>query len=289
MTVGTTKGPVAPGGVTRERHAHTFAAIDVAVTPWPEMEAQKAEISELLQVRTLQTALCIGRLGGSSQVEVVMHNLGVGHSFPSGASSDRRVWLEVVAYQGDKVIYESGTKLYENPTVDPARKIELIGEDKDPDLLLFRDCHFDKEGKPTELFGHAAEVVSRQLDANTTFLQTDPAYYKVNMVRRFPYDSNKIITGVPDRVTLRTFVMPIGLEVLDDLVKSNDLDPAIVSRIPTFQVGETVEWTPALAEAANLSYRDLSAGDNYRCVTSSNATGIVIADKTRILKNDRCR
>jgi hypothetical protein len=275
------EGPVTPNSGRRPLHAHTFAGVDVALTPWPEAEAQKAEIDEFLS-RTVQSALCVNVLSGSSQIAVVLHNLGAGHAFPSGASSDRRVWLEVVAYRGGEVIRKSGV-------VPEGTAVAELPVSDDPDLLLFHDCHFDKEGKETHLFGHAADYEGRRLDPNTTFQVFDPAFYKVNMVRTFPYEPNGVIDGVPDRVTMRTLMTPIGLEVIDDLITSKDLDPAIRAKIPTFQVGETVEWTPAKAAEANLDMFAGGTSDRYRCVTASNAGSIVAADKTPIPKSDRCR
>ena len=272
------EGPIATGvqGVRqRTIHKHTFAGIDVALTPWPEMEEQKKEIQYKLDVESLQTALCVAEVAGSnSQINVVLHSL-TGHSFPSGAVSDRRVWTEVIAYRGGAVLYQSGVV----PQGTPVAKIPLAD---DPDLLLFRDCHFDKDGKETHLFGQTATYESRLLEANTTFDPTDAAYYLVNRVRRFPSDASTVIEGFPDRVTLRVLIKPVGLEVLDELIASGDLDPAIRDRIPTFAVGPTVEWTADAAEAAKLGYRESATGTTFRCVTASNGSQLVFADRPTI-------
>ena len=170
----------------RTRHKHTFAGIDVALTPWPEAGAQVAEIKSQLAFETLQSALCVAEVAGAnSQINVVLHAL-TGHSFPSGAVSDRRVWSEVIAYREGAVIYQSGVV----PSNGAVAEIPL---ESDPDLLLLRDCHFDDSGKPTHLFGNAVTFESRLLGANSTFDPRDPAYYLVNRVRRFPYDSGTFI------------------------------------------------------------------------------------------------
>src|SRR5581483_10274424 len=47
--------------------------------------------------------------------------------------------------------------------------------------------------------------------------------------------------GVPARVTARLRMRPIGFDVLSDLVRTGDLDPAIVGRMPTFTFGAQLE------------------------------------------------
>jgi hypothetical protein len=45
---------------------------------------------------------------------------------------------------------------------------------------------------------------------------------------------------------MRARIRPIDFDVLDDLVATKDLDPAILDRIPTFDLGTTArEWTNA--------------------------------------------
>ena len=37
---------------------------------------------------------------------------------------------------------------------------------------------------------------------------------------------------------------PVGVDILNDLVQSQDLDPAVIARIPTFTLhGTRLEWT----------------------------------------------
>ena len=51
--------------------------------------------------------ICLDPPDGSSRVRI--DSLGVGHMFPSGAAQDRRVWLEVIAYDADNnVVFQSG-------------------------------------------------------------------------------------------------------------------------------------------------------------------------------------
>jgi hypothetical protein len=68
-----------------------------------------------------------------------------------------------------------------------------------------------------------------------------------------------------DRVTTRLRLRAIDLDVLDSLVESGDLDPAVRDRITTFDVAPTVlEWTPDEAD----QFEGYGA-----CVSSSNVCG----------------
>ena len=51
--------------------------------------------------------------------------------------------------------------------------------------------------------------------------------------------------GLPDKVTLRLLMRPMGLDVLQSLVDSGDLDPAVVGAMPTFTVVNEITWTEA--------------------------------------------
>ncbi len=75
------------------RREHTFAAIDVALTPWPAMDVQQAAIARDLRA-LLVPRLCVLPVDGG-RIDVRLDNVGAGHMFPSGATADRRAWVEV--------------------------------------------------------------------------------------------------------------------------------------------------------------------------------------------------
>jgi hypothetical protein len=57
-------------------------------------------------------------------------------------------------------------------------------------------------------------------------------------------DSMRTLPDVPDRITMRVHIRPVGEEVIKDLIASGDLAPEYAGKIPTFAVsGGTVEWT----------------------------------------------
>jgi Cytochrome c554 and c-prime len=245
----------APNVYQRERHEHTFEAVDVAVTPWPETKAQAEKIDVMLS-QTLAVALCVQILGTGAAVQVIADNAGAGHAFPSGSAQDRRLWFEVQAFQGEnpQPIYQSGAV----PSSEDPKPAT------DPDLWLFRDHFFDDANEEVHMFWEAKRY-------ETYLLPTKPPpapLRSTHLIRRYPRDPNVLLTTRPDRVTLRVLLRPIGLDVLDDLVKTGDLDPAIRQATrPPHLVGAALEWTPANAAATNLPYsaRNEASGT---CVTS---------------------
>ncbi len=245
----------APNVYLRDRHSHMFEAVDVAVTPWPEKEAQAAAVKTMLD-QTLAVALCVQIVGGRASVQVVADNAAGGHSFPSGSAQDRRLWFELQAFQNGtpEPIYRSGVV---PAGVDPG----AIG---DPDLWLLRDHFFDDTGKEVHMFWEAKRYETHLLPA-----KPPPAPLRsTHLIRRYPRDPAGLFAARPDRVTLRVLLQPIGLDVLDDLVRSGDLDPAIrAATPPPHVVGSTLEWTPELAAAANIPFsaRNEASGT---CVTN---------------------
>lgn len=242
------------GVYARKSHSHTFAAVDRALTPWPNTGEQKAEVQDFLDA-SLQASLCVSRREQSAQMRVILDNVFAGHSFPSGSSSDRRVWVELVASRAGQVVYQSG--------VVEEGKAVLDGP-SDPDLWLMRDLVFDKTGKETHQFGLATCYESRILPFPVTASASDPRFYQRNIVRDYPADGSFV--ALPDTVTMRVRILPIGLDVLDDLLASGDLDPSVRGKMETMQVGPTVTWTSATASVVI----EQGTGIVYECISNTN-------------------
>jgi hypothetical protein len=71
---------------------------------------------------------------------------------------------------------------------------------------------------------------------------------------------------LPARVTARLRIRPIGLDVLQDLVDSGDLDPAFVAEMPTLTFGAQLEWTPADGVMKTITAEPRSDCSTYRCL-----------------------
>lgn len=289
MNQSSTPVPIAqaPNVFARRTHSHAWPGVDQAVTPgFPNQDDQRTQIEYLVgAANTLQSAVCVLPLGPNSSVlRVILDPVGTGHSFPSGSSQDRRAWVELIAYKAGAVIYQSGVV----PDGTDVLKIN------DPDLWLLRDCMFDDQGKQVNMFWQAASVESNTLAGPSTFIMTDPNYYKTHVIQNFPR-GNAVLPAVPDRVTLRVRMKAIGMDLLDDLVATGDLDPAVrdkLNAIPLFTLGTrgteaNVEWTQAAAQAQGpMSTFTDPTGGQVTCVTTTNLKSS--ADRTPAVNHTKC-
>lgn len=224
-------GVAAPGvdGVPLRRvHDHSMAGVDVALTDWPHREKQRQLVQTALDT-TLLANLCVDASPERAFVRVMLENVSAGHMFPSGAASDRRLWLEMVAYD------EAGEVLWSTGVVEDGQPVASL---HDPNLWLLRDEHFDADGQPVHMFWETADYTSSLIPPPVTTDPEDP---------RFRHFIDKIfrIDAEPARIAMRVRLRPIGLDMIDDLITSGDLDPAIRDAVPTFDLGSTLlDWTP---------------------------------------------
>lgn len=217
------------GAPQRRVHEHVMAGVDIALTPFTDEPQQRASVQRLLDA-TLLAKLCVKQTPQGIVAEATLDNAFAGHKFPSGAAQDRRAWLELIAYRGGAIVFQTG--------VVPDKK--AVTSIADPNLWLLRDKIFGTDGKEVHMFWQAARVESELLTAAVTNNPQDPAFiHSVTKTFQMPLPP-------PDRVTMRVRMRPIDFDVLDDLVATKDLDPVILDRIPTFELGTTVrEWTNA--------------------------------------------
>jgi hypothetical protein len=237
-----TAGPIAqvPNAPSRKFHSHDFPGVDVSLDPGAaDTGTARAAVQRFL-ASSFQGALCVTQGGG---VRVLLDPVFLGHDWPSGAAQDRRAWAEVIAYRGGSVIYQSGVV----PDGTP-----VVAVQNDPDLWLLRDQMFDTQGKPANMFWQAATTKGNEIGALATFDPLDPRFYQTHVVQTFPRNFAPL-PQMPDRVTFRMRLQPVGLDVLSDLVASGDLDPNVPARMPTWDVSflradgsvePSLEWTP---------------------------------------------
>jgi hypothetical protein len=134
------------------------------------------------------------------------------------------------------------------------------------------------------MFWQAASYDTNQLPGQLTFDVTDPRYYQTHVYRAFPRDASRFLDKAPDKVTMRIRLQPIGADVLADLVKSGDLDPALVSKAVTLDVTDLLTWTPAEAAQQDATYQEGPL--RMQCVTATNLN--VTADKVPAPAHARC-
>ncbi len=246
----------------RDRHSHGFVGVDVALTEFPNPSLAAAMREEQLEgiAEARKTALCASLCvdegeAGEALITVWLHNEAAGHAWPSGATPDRRAWVELLAYDGaDTSVFESGVVAEGSP----------VSELDDPNLWLFRDRLFDAQGEETHKFWEAASYESELLPASAQFggAGDDLSW----LSRSYLVDAEALAgASLPERVHMRVLLRPIGLEILTELVASGDLDPAVVDATSTFDVPPAeLEWTAG----------DATPSEDYgSCVSSSLGCG----------------
>lgn len=219
------------GAPVRRRHEHTFAAVDVAITPFPEREAQREAVQRELDP-TLVAQVCVVPGDAGREVWAVLENIAAGHAWPSGSSIDRRAWVELVAYDGDgAVIFERGRI----PEGEPVR----ARQETETDLWVLGDRGFAEDGTEVHMFWDVRRIEREVLPAPTAVSPLEPGYIDTHVTRKWPLPDGE----APARVELRVHLRPIGLDVLDDLIDSGDLAPEHRDAMPTFTLRNSqVEW-----------------------------------------------
>ncbi len=223
------KGPIATTGPVRRRHDHSMAAVDVPLIDFPQRASYVAKVQKELDT-TLSAELCVKRATGGAEIEVYLENLSAGHTFPSGAAHDRRVWVEVIAYTGEEIMYSTGV-------VEDGEPVDELNPEEN---WVIYDKGLKADGTPALMFWDIAKVEHNLLPAPTLPTANQPNVRNAHVGRRFV-----ALGPEPARVTLRVRMRPIALTVLDHLIASGDLAPGIRDEMPTFDLQSTVlEWTP---------------------------------------------
>jgi hypothetical protein len=249
----------------RALHEHLFAGVDVALEPFPNtgnaaddafLQSRHRERIQYLLNNTVQVKeICVQKIDEANvRLNVQLENVGAGHSWPSGASHDRRAWVEVKAYVDGNVVYESG--------------VVAAGEDVAAlsDRWLFRDELRGVGDKAPHMFWDITESIPQTLPAPVTRDVTHRDFYKNHRTREFPLDRSKTIAAPPDRARLRVTVLlrlqPMGFDVLDDLIASGHLDARFRAEMPVFNLYPNLNFTtpailketPELARLAQVSF-----------------------------------
>lgn len=238
---------ISPGTKARidAYHKHYMAGPDAALTSFPDAQTASTQFALNQQHREGQrknvicATLCVlppetGKENEAPVVSMWLHNESAGHHWPSGASADRRAWLELVAKdKSGKTVFSTGVV----PPGVPASSVEA----KDPNMWLLRDRWYDATGKETHMFWEATRVESNVLAVN------DPGSEQDNEKTTWK-EKRFTVPGLAGASQLgsidtKVFFRAVGLEVLDDLIASGDLDPSIRGKISTDPISPgTLNW-----------------------------------------------
>jgi nitrate/TMAO reductase-like tetraheme cytochrome c subunit len=242
------------GSRTQGFHEHTFPAIDQAVSPFPNVDAQAAGVKDILDPALTITGprpvaggngpggICLNPDGS---LNVRMDTISVGHNYPSGAAQDRRVWLEVIAYDtANNVVFSSGAV---GAHQDP--------EDLDDPYLLCSDTSGTKctgfWDRMQKIDGTRADFFWEVASANRQFLKP-PITLDANAAG-FDHSTTaawNVLAIAPTiaRITARVRTRPFNYRVLESLVTSGDLDAQYAASLETLDTsGASKTWTKATA------------------------------------------
>ncbi len=234
-------------------HEHSFPAVDQALTPFPETDTQAAliqrDLDSALKIVGLRPLGSKEPMGGicieGPEVTVRIDTFSVGHMFPSGAAQDRRAWLEVVAYDAsNNVVFSSGVVpdgVDPEDTNDQYVKCTLPGNQS---CSGFWDRTFKADNSPAHFFWEVARVDSKLLKPQTTLDQNAPGYDHSSTVR---YAIGGTVNQI-DRIEARLRLRPLPYAVLDQLIGSGDLDPAVRGQLKTLgSAGAVSTWRRSTA------------------------------------------
>jgi len=216
-------------GVSEVRvHSHLFPGVDVAVTDFPDRDVQLAAVQRALDT-TVWSDLRVCVTPTETVIELTLENVAAGHSFPSGSAHDRRVWVELVARGGDEVRFETGV-LAEDEPVPPW---------DDPDLWRLGNRFLDADGEEVIGMWEARATDARVLSGPAAATPVEPGWVETHFTRTWRLSDLDI-----DEVSARVLMRPIGLEILDELIASGDLDPSRLEATRTFDLaGAAQTWS----------------------------------------------
>ncbi len=215
----------------RQRHDHSMPGVDSALIDWPEIAAQKQAISRELEP-SLLAKLCYNPSNGGS-IEVTLENIGGGHSLPSGAAIDRRMWVELTATLGDRVLFQTGKIADDTPVQSIAKTDDLLWQ--------IRDHARGVNGDEAHMFWDIDQVDRGTLPPLVTNDPSRPDFVH-SETREFPLSQR------PDAMEMVVHIRPIGLDILDDLIESGHLAPSLRAKMQTIDIESTrLTWTSETA------------------------------------------
>lgn len=250
-----------PGLALRTVHEHLWPAVDLPLTDFPHNDALRSAVEDCQLAKSVSFFTLKVT---PPDLFTFQLKTNAGHNQPSGAAQDRRMWLEVLAYDGNGKLLDQVSSgniadggIEDKPEGDPK---------KDPHLLMFRDRIYDGESKPVHMFWQAARSSSHPDGYDSTVLPAASTTYVEGKHAVMKQYRLRGPAGLPARVTARLRVRPIGLDVLQDLVDSGDLDPAFVAGMSTLNFGAQIEWTKESGLMKTVSAKPKSECNTYLCM-----------------------
>ena len=209
-----------PDEVVKARtvHEHLWPAVDVPLTEFPHADAMRSAVEACALPGGSLSYFAVSALQPGYGFRFFLET-NAGHSQPSGAAQDRRLWVEWIAYDA------SGKEIRRMGVVDDGALEEPEGEHRE---CMFRDRLKDANDNEVHMFWEAASYESNLLLGAPKDLMLNSG----NHTRRCDY--RPFFSEPPARIDLRVRIRPMGMDVLQSLVQSQHLAPEVAARMPTF-------------------------------------------------------
>ena len=164
--------------------------------------------------------------------------------FPSGATQDRRSWVEFRAEVGGNAVLESGV-------IGPQQALDEVSESEDPLLWRIHQTGFDENDQEAHMFWDIARLEGELLPPGVTFDRNSPDFNH-SVTRSYPLGANPR----PDQVEVVVHIRAVPLNVIDELEASGDLQSGLRDAIPTYDLNASrIVWTPEKA-GSDLCFPD---------------------------------
>lgn len=164
----THEGTVAPGGPSRDVHAHRFQGVDVPLAEGFLDEAERAEVEAgvdalLRDVVSVELdAPTTVEAGETIDLRATVRSLLDAHGLPTGTTFIRQLWLELVVRDAEgRVVYETGTLDAQGDLRDAWSSLDRYG---DHDLVSFSSSLQNAAGEPELFPWRATEHFRRSLE-----------------------------------------------------------------------------------------------------------------------------
>lgn len=243
----------------RDFHPHLWPAVDLPLTDWPHADAMRSAIEKCELKRTI-SVLTLERMDEVRGTLLVSLEADAGHNIPTGASQDRRLWVELTGFDA------SGTEQYKLGEIAEGQVEET---ETQPHPCMMRDHMLDENGEETHDFWEAdslrpnAKVLTfRPRGSDRTISHTTPCTFQPPLSA----------AAVPsERVEVRVRLRPMGMDVLNDLVSTGHLAADIPARMQTLTVvALTFVFNPQTRGYESLTSTDYDC-DEWRCLLDPNS------------------
>jgi nitrate/TMAO reductase-like tetraheme cytochrome c subunit len=252
--------------VRAARHEHLFAAVDSAHGDFPEKDAQLAAIQAGID-GLFRIQLCVDENTGLL-VNLQLENIVAGHSVPSGASADRRLWAEIHVFKGDVDTYQSGV-IRPGESVSAAYEAAKAGTAGAAPFFTAWDKATKVDGTTAHMFWDVANIQRDSVPGLQPGLAPT-----IQNIKGFNFRLRQVPIFQPTKVTTSVWLEPVGTDLLEDLERSGHLkDDSIRKGMRRYVAVPKRVFDPDAPNPVSMTWtpdaRDRFTTDGLSCVEST--------------------